>query len=168
MLDIKQRLLELANDALEQTGDYGNAADLLCQLVTEDKELYDYIVGSALHKECSWLVRTAGKEKRDAVWNRLLLEKAAQPQHGDRLRKSTKVMSLFAFPTISGKPLKDANREEVLQTASFYKSQAKDMRWKAAWLYQVCRKMDNSRVVEQCFTEGDLEKLKDEARSEVA
>lgn len=141
-----------AREALTQAeGDWALAAQIMREWVEEDAELREALTEPLLAKAIWAAISSCARTDRTKF------HAHATATHADRtttddgltLLANDHFDSLLLFPLRGGKPLGQATREEVLESAEFYLAQAKTNAIRGRWLNAVAARMNESKTVLQ-------------------
>ena len=143
-----------ARTALEKhSGDSAKAMHELVAMVRKDQKLRMALLEPLIEYACGNAIRSVIQDNRDRVWNSA--SNAGKPSQREQMMSIAKA-NLMIFPLPGGKMLGDATRAEVIEAASFYAKQAKNMAHKARWLKLVHDEMPEDKKVNEVFAEANL------------
>ena len=154
-----ERLGAMVADCRAESQDDLAAAKLLLERAKADDELYAAMLGPYEWLAAREAISRARKAQRGKIWH-------GQPGDGgasnSRVAALVRVNSslLLDFPLHGGLPLKDANKEQVAETAAAYKHTSKDAGDKGRWLARVAKKVPKGKLVGDVFDEDGLAALR--------
>jgi hypothetical protein len=163
VIDQRAELRLLAKRSLKRHTDVQAATDAMQQKVMSDPRLYRVLLDPLVRAACYDLVTAECRKANSIIWN------MPQPSHDERkgdiaaLAQGT-VDSLLEFRLLGRKPLKDANKQDILEVVSAYRSQSKTMAHIARWLEAIAAKLDSDDVVKDKFNAAQLAALKQKVR----
>jgi len=151
---------QLAKRCVEEADTVEDAVERFSNYVRNNEGLYKEILNPFFEIACYELVRSIYRHFRADIW-----ESSYAEQKPDKDRLLTIVKGgLLNFPLWNGQRLGGATREEVLESAVMYRTQADTMSWRARWLQSVGYKMKNSQKVYDVFTEEQLHDLQEKTK----
>jgi hypothetical protein len=147
-------------------GNMKRAVELLERMIRADDKLYKEVLDPLLHEACVRLIHAANAKQRMTAWTSVEIPTERDGRSAiDALASGTiRALNLMDFPLPGGKPLGDANRQEVIAGARFYAKQANDMAQKAAWLRLVADRMTGRKLVKNCLSVEELLELQEESK----
>lgn len=154
-------------------GDVQRAAQTMADKVRADRMLRDALTEPLIEGACYDAIRALARHERSAVWNapsngggqgRPAPILRAVPPGADRQRErmaaQLEVGGLMDFRLPGFKLLRDATREEIIEAATFYAAQSRDMRAKALWLSAVAAELKPGQTPGSVLTEPRLRELR--------
>lgn len=148
--------------AIKRTKTKQDAVDRLESEARKDKLLWRMLTEPFLRQACQLAIENFATPPTGKSSKPVRQSEPAQDQCGARLRFAAD--SLMGFRLLDGLPLGHAMKGDVVATAALYNRIADSKRRRAKWLTLIADKMPDNKVVGAVFTEGDLKRLKKEAR----
>ena len=153
VVEMEFSLHKYVSAAVDETNDIQSAAKQLELWALENDALYRAVTAPALSSMCYDAVSMRTRMNRRQTWN--------QEQGGSRVLAHAAL--LMDFPLVGGMRLSVARKNDVIDAADFYDTQASDMTSKAVWLRAVAKRL-GAKQVKDVFNEEKLRKLQKDLR----
>lgn len=152
----KMTIAALAAEIMERADDIQHATDLMEREVSRDRELFDELMQPLVRMACYDALRKVAQRERRHVWTAPNYTPA-----GNGGRVMTAVLNLLDFKLPHNlMPLRDANKDELVEGANWYAQRAGDMAHKSRWLTAIAAKV-GSKTVGEKFTADALAKIQE-------
>lgn len=154
-----ESLASLARQCLAESGGAMEpAVEKFSALVNADLQLKSSLLDPFFERACRQTIAFAIHAQRKQI-----ISSIENPREDGarsiRLLAQSNVAGLLDFPIWGGKPLKEATRLEIEESARRYREQSADMSHKGEWLTSIANKLKGTQTAGERFSESDLAKL---------
>ncbi len=154
------KLYRLAREAMEKSSnDRHKARLILCRVLQRDRALLAELLDPIFDNVSNHLITDTVRNI-----NRSIVGRGGKPDH---IRGISSIVNSpwYGYILPDGQKLSDARREQIEAAATMHGQNAKSNQHKADWLKALAAKMDAKRTVKQTFSEEQIAKLYEAARS---
>lgn len=135
--------------------DIAKAQTMMASLVHGHPPLFAKLMFPLVENACYDALRSVLRADRAQIWT---APNYTQAGNGSRLDSLAR--SMLDIPLPNGTLLRHAHKEDLLDAAKFYMTQAKDMAHKAKWLQTIAKRV-GSKTVGEKFTDVALRQLQE-------
>ncbi len=151
---------KIAQRCLAEAGnDICAAQKLMERLVSKTPPLFHDLMQPLVAGACYDALRATVRAERGKIWTAPNYTKAG---NGERLEATALTLLDFVLPTTM-RPIRDANKADLLEASDWYGKQAENMRHKSAWLAMIAAKVGR-KTVGQKFSATELQELQEAAK----
>ena len=154
-----EKISVIARKALASSeGDLSKATEKMEKAVRANPTLFNELMWPLVHDACYDKLRSLVRTDREKIWTA-----PNYTQGGNGRRLHALASTLLDFPLPNGKRMRDASKADLVEAATFYGTQAKDMSHKARWLDAIAARVGRKKVGDVLSAE-QLAKLQEEVK----